>query len=262
MAQKRTVMCAVVGLLLATVPFALASVSDPGVSIVATNGNGTATLSIPMSSFTYDPFYGEWDYIQSGQVDLYTSPGHLYVARVKALSAFLIDDPTIGASIILQYSLVAGATQTNFTVNSGVVSFGAIPAALAAASMSDTFVLSDINGNGNANLAALNNYAYKTYYGEAAGPTEFFFHGSDSVGSFGGTIPGGIYNAYDNWPAIPGEYENLGVSVDRIRTTTAFSVTAMDESQVQSTFGLNFIPEPATVGLVSVGGLLLLRRRR
>lgn len=258
MAQTRTALCAVAGLLLATVPFALASVTDPALTITATNGNGTATLPIPLSAFTYDPFYGEYDYIQAGQVNLY-APGNLFVGKIKALSAFLTDDPTIGPAIILQYTLVAGATQTSFTVDSGVVSFATIPAALAAGAMSDTFVVTDLNQNGVA-IGSLNNYAYKTYYGQAGGP-EFFFHGSDSLGGMSDTSPGSVINAYDNHPAIPGEFENLGVDVDRIRTATGFWLSPMDETQVQSTFMLNYIPEPAAVGLVAVVGLLLRRRR-
>jgi hypothetical protein len=239
-----------------------ASLSDPGLVITASNGSGTATLPIPLSQFGYDPLWGEWSYFQAGQVNLF-APGGSYIAKIKNLTAFMVDDPSLGVSIILQYGLIAGTSLTNFSVDSGVVSFPAIPAALSAANMSDTFTLTELNYDTDnfAQVTALNNYAYKTYYGQAGSPNEFFFHGSDSVGQFGGYGEGWIYNAYDNWPVVPGAYENLGISVDRIRTQTAFSLTQLDEVQVQHTFMLN-VPEPATVGLLTLGGLLLISRRR
>ena len=260
MRQARLIMCAAATAILLTVPLASASVSDPALIITASNAAGTATLPIPLAAFNYDPFYSEYS-SSSGQVNLY-SPSSQYVARLKDLTAFMVDDPLMGVSIILQYTLIAGATDTNFTVDAGPVSFAPIPAALAAASMSDTIVLTDLNYNRDAWLSALNNHAYHTYYGQAGSPNEYFFHGSDSVGSFGGTIEGGVYNAYDNWPLIPGTYENLGIAVDRIRTATAFSLTYMDQAKIQSTFMLNIVPEPATAGFVALGVLLLLHRRR
>ena len=252
---------AVALVLLAAVPFTSAAISDPAVLITATNANGTATLSIPMSAFTYYPEFGEWDYTQVGITDMFT-PGHQYVARVEALSAFLIDDPTIGPSITLQYTVIAGTSLTNFTIDAETVSFNPIPASLAAANMSDTLNLTDLNGNAYAWCSALDNYAYKTYYGQAGSPNEFFFHGSDAPGplGFGTTSQGGVIGTYTNWPETPGEYENLGVSVDRIRTQAGFSLTQQDKLQVQTGFGLNFIPEPSTA-LAAVCGLLLLRRR-
>ena len=247
-------------LVLCVAPFAAADLSDPGVTITASNASGTATpLTIPLSQFYYDPGFSEWSYFQ--MTPTYLMSGSTYIATVEKLYAFIVDDPMLGPSIALQYDVVGGTSQTNFTISSGFDTFAPISASLAAASMDDTFTITDLNLNSQVRLAALNNYAFKTYYGEAGSGNEYFFHGSTSVGSFQSTQEGGIATAFDNYPTIPGVYESLPVAVDRIRTETAFSLTAEDRAQVIHALRLNAIPEPATVGLVILGGFLIRRRR-
>jgi hypothetical protein len=235
---------AAVAILLATVPLAFASIPDPAVIVTATNANGTGHLPIPLDQFTYIPELGEWDYVQSTPVDL--SDGGQYVAQVGYLAAYLVDNPAVGPSITLQYALRAGASPTSFWIAAGPVSFAPIPDLYAAASMSDTFTLLESSSDADnfAQVAALENYAYQTYHGQAGSANEFFFHGSDSLGSMVGHGEGWIYTVYDNWPVIPGAYENLGLSVDRIRTRTAFSLSLRDDVQVATTFALLNSPAP------------------
>ena len=249
--------CAIAVVLLAAVPLVLASVADPALLITASNANGTSQLSVPFSNFTYDDYYHEWDYSHPSPVTLANG------AKVSGLNLFIVDDSSYGVSIVMQYTFLAGTSLTNFTVDVGMVSFAPIPAALAAASMGDTFTLTELNYDQDnfAQLTALDNYAYKTYYGQAGSPNEFFFHGSESAHQFGGYGEGLIYNVDDNWPNVSGTFASLGVAVDRIHTTTAFSLTLLDKVEVQQTFKLK-VPEPAGVALLTAGGLLLMRRRR
>jgi hypothetical protein len=235
---------AAVAVLLAVVPVAFASISDPAVVITASNANGTGQLAVPLSQFTYYPEWGEWDYVQSEPVDLWA--GGQYVAQVEYLAAYLLDSPYVGPSITLQYTLRAGASVTSFWVDAGPVYFTAIPASSAAASMSDMFTLLELGLDADhfARLAALDNYAYQTFHGRAGSPTEYFFHGSDSLGSVVGNSEGAVYSVYDNWPLIPGAYGGLGIGVDRIRDRTAISVSLLDMVQVTTTLALASIPAP------------------
>jgi hypothetical protein len=259
--STRTWWCAVAVALAAFVPLAAASVPDPALVITASNASGTAVpLAIPFSAFEY--YSGGWKYENLAAQNLYTPmPGHAYVAQVKSVWVTLWDDPSLGfVGIQMQYQLCAGSSVTSFTIEPGVVSFPALWAGATAASMDDTFILTDKNYDGDTYLSSLNNYAYKTFYGVTGNPTETFFHGSDSIGTMGGTSVGGVYSVSNNYPLNAGDFEPLGVSVDRIHAEAAFSVTPYDLAQVQHTFAV--IPEPAAFGLVSIAGLLLRRRRQ
>jgi len=242
------------------VPLASASVPDPALVITASNATGTGQLSVPFSDFDY--YYGGWKYSNPAPQNLFT-PGNAWVAQVKSVSFWLWDDPSLGfVGIQAQYDLCAGTSLTDFTIEPGMLSFSTLWSGVTAAAMDDTIILTDENYDGNAYLSALNGDAYKTYYGVPGNPTETYFHGSDSLGPpLGGSTIGGVYQTSDNYPLPLGSYEPLGVSVDRIRVQTAFSLTAQDLVQVQQTFSV-VIPEPATVALVSIAGLLLRRPRR
>lgn len=255
--STRTWWCAVAVALAAFVPLAVASVPDPALVITASNASGTAVpLEIPFSAFDY--YYGGWKYENAAPQNLFTAmPEHAYVAQVKSMWITLVDDPSLGVvAIQMQYQLYSGTSLTSFTIEPGMLSFPALWPSATAASMTDTFIVTDENYDGDAYLSALNGEAYKTFYGIAGNPTETYFHGSGSLGPpLGGTTVGGVYETNDNWPL-----EVLGVSVDRIRDEAAFSLTAYDLVQVQHTFAV--IPEPAAFGLVTIAGLLLRRRRQ
>lgn len=242
-------------------PIAMAGLENPGLTITASNSDGTATKVVPLGDFSYDAGYGEWSLFWFSPVNL--MDGSKLIARVDNLSMFVVDNPLNEISITLQYTFIAGpaASDTDFTIVPDMASFPVIPAAEARANMSDTFVITELN-NDTDNvvwLSALNNFAYKTYYGYDDGSlTETEFGYSTSVGTIGGIGEGATYNAFDNVPLFG--YSDLGVPVNRARVETAFSLTRLDKAQVSHAFTI--VPEPGPLSVMALVAVGLFARRR
>lgn len=234
----------------------VADVAEPALRVEAVNDLGTGVFEVPLSAMTYDPAM-HWYTYQGAGIDIETTQG-TKVAELSEVSITLVDENQFSPRIVLNYNVQAGPSETLFTVTPGQVSFPTISAGLAEAVMSWTFVAADNPESGDSHIkmqgAPQGEDIYRAWYNtgtqfgnsatllEAEGtpPPPLTITLSDTIPSYG-TMP-------------------LGVGVDSIASETSFTLTPLDDAQVQTAFGV--IPEPATLALLAVGTLVLMGRRR
>lgn len=161
----------------------------------------------------------------------------------------LIIDPDPSISGVAAFTNLAGVTM-NFTYNVSANSTVAIANPLVDGTSTITLV---DNGNNGATMAALTGDSiYNAFIGAASQETLF-----DDVYSL--VAPANGFNLDGaNWgPQAATVPLNLG---DVFGINHDFSLTAGDQATVNSDF--NIVPEPATMSLLVIGGIAMLRRRR
>jgi len=232
--------------ILAGIP-AFADISWNVFTIEATNSQGTATWS-----GTYDqgswiaPNVYRWD---GGGITLQDGDGDI-IATLNSGTFIAVEDPIVN----LLFHVTAGASDTVFSITSGMLAFPSITNGEGSASAGMT--LTDSGQDNGANLVGMGGpsgaMAYQANYnGLAPAGTNFaeFIPGlftaipgdgdSDSAGT-GGFLP------------IPG-------TVNDISARFAFLLSANDSASGTSSFNVR-VPEPASVMLV-LAGVLAFRRR-
>jgi MYXO-CTERM domain-containing protein len=158
--------------------------------------------------------------------------------------------------VSLNFSVVAGATMTNVTVTSALVSFP--PITVAEGRNSATMEVSDLDGNG-VSASPVSGGMYSAQYNGLA-PSGTSFH--DLLAAAVGTaVPGGSASASEAFPGL-GLYVPIVGTVNNISSRFNFVLTANDLASQTSTFRVQAVPAPGALVLLGLGGLAAARRRR
>jgi len=239
----------VAGLVLATATAAVAGVSPVIFRIQATNANGTATFSVPATALVPDPGTGGQRWALGGPVTL--ASGSNVIATLNMANVRLVDNRLNIPRVIVNFEIANGDLDATFAVESAVVDFLPIPAALSEGRATAGFTLTDFNDGVPASLQGP---------GGGAGIFTGFYNGSTVFANLiaglsvnnGGTVTGtGKVPAVGTWQDIP-------VAVTDISLRNDFTLTARDSMSAQTQILVT--PEPAALALVACG-LLLARRR-
>jgi hypothetical protein len=176
------------------------------------------------------------------------SAGGTQLGTLNSLGLVFNADPAVS----LEFSVRAGAYGTNFTITSATISFDPISAASAVAYATAAVTVTDRNSNG-ATLTGLfaGNKAYQARFNGSTVWTSLLNNLSAGAGS--------TNNADDRTPTLPTIWQSVGYQVSMISSQFKFHLTALDSASGTSMFEV--VPEPATLGLLGLGLLLVLRRR-
>lgn len=237
MGRKYLVLSAVaVVLLAATLPAA----ADMLLSVKCTAGE-----AIAVQEFQVTCNGGVADWTLPSPVDIMA--GNLLLARITELSIQTDVEPYVN----LLFAVEAGATDATFDISSALVSFSPLtnPQAYASAGVTLTS-----DGDGAAITGLLSGMNYQARYNGgtiyANLVAGFSIAGDDSVVRRGRTPASGHGTIYDDVSSIQSEFNFTLSALDQASGTSRFEVIA------------GVIPEPATLSLLALGGLAMLRRRK
>ena len=185
----------------------------------------------------YDPVTSTWWWRDSG-----ISLGD--VAFLNSAGLTIVGDPQMA----LDFALTAGAADTTVTIASAVLSFDALEDAFGLASVGVT--LTETGGAPSASLIGLageNGNAFAALY-NIVPPGSVFAEFISELHTSTSTS-----DSDDTDGFIP-----FGETVTSMQTQYSFTLTAHDQA---SSTGVYVIPEPATLALLVLGGLILGRHR-
>jgi uncharacterized protein (TIGR03382 family) len=224
------------------------SISDPAVVVTASSQAGTGSMIVHLSEGVLSNDTWTWSM---------TQPQHIYsdsgadLGSVQNMACFLGGDPQANVT----FGVMAGASPTNFTISSGLVSFSPIANAVGRASASIT--LTDLDGNG-ASLTGLQpgGHAYRANYNGAIPGGSIF------TNLLATPETAGVYSSstfVESTPAGPG-FIPVAPLVSDMSAQYQFTLSANDSASGTSVFVIT--PAPATGTLLGLVGLAGLRRRR
>jgi hypothetical protein len=171
------------------------------------------------------------------------------IAQLTRGDVLCVGDPVVN----LGFAVQAGVLNTTFTITSAHLSFGTIATAAgrAAAGLS----ISDLTGDGvslTQNGAPIYTSQYNGFVPSGTVFADLLGAGLSDPTAFGAA------NTSDEFPG-GGLYSAIGVPVSDISSRFRFALTAGDIASGTSSFEV--IPAPATLTLLSLGGILAIRRR-
>jgi len=214
--------------------------ADTSVTIQASSGDLSAS-----HEFTITCNDGIADWSLDGPMDLMADD--VLLGTITELCLQSDADPYVN----LFFAVQAGAADTTFDVSSGVVSF---------------FPLMDVSGYASAGVTLTSDADGATITGLFGGDTYEARYNSTSVFAdlvAGYTIGGDVsVTNSDRYPAT--DYTPIAGNVSSIESEFKFTLSALDQASGTSRFEIIGVgvPEPATMSLLALGGLALLRRRR
>lgn len=224
---------------------ALASISDPALTITASNSSGSGSFQVTADQLNFDNGMYTWT---GANIAIEDGAGDT-IALVQSISLAFQQDPVI----TLFFDVMAGSSDTNFAISSGLLSFPAIQDPNAAASVGLTLTDSDVNGS--ASLVGAtgtgNGFAYLAQYnGLVPNGTTF----AEAIDSLSVNVAAGSTSTSFNsgFSVIPGTVSSMSAEI-------AFVLSANDSASGTSVYAV--VPEPGSLLLLVLGGVAAARRR-
>lgn len=235
-----------IGLVIASAPAVLAgTISDVVFRVEATNSHGTGSWEVLYDEANYHRATDTYEWSMAGPVEIRSTSGHV-IGTIASASEMIVGDPVIN----LNFLVIAGAADTTFTITSALLSFPAIDNAVATASAQ--IGSTDLDGNGVTvtGLFAGNTKGYRAdYNGLVPAGTNFAMLVSNQAGvAFSSNI------SSETQPTA-----GIGNGIVDMSSQFRFTVSANDQASGTSIYVVT--PEPASVALLALGGLVALRRR-
>ncbi|MCC6357974.1 MAG: PEP-CTERM sorting domain-containing protein [Phycisphaerales bacterium] len=231
--------------LAALAPTASADLSNVIFRIEATNSQGSGVFEATSDQGSWDGDTYTW---VGGGIDIRNESGDVIASLMNA-TFVAIADPQVG----ILFDVVAGATDTQFTISSGELSFPTIFGATGVASAGLT--VTDA-GQDNGALATGNggsgNSAYQANYNGLIPAGTIF---AEFIRSVVVATPGGTETGVGS----TGGFLNIPDPVSSMSAQYSFLLSALDSASGTSNFVV--IPEPASLVLLALGATALIRRR-
>lgn len=229
----------------ALLPSASADLSNVVFRLEATSSLGTGVFEATADQGAWDGDTYTW---MGGGVDITNETGDV-IATLMNARFVAIADPQVG----ILFDVVAGATDTQFTISSGELSFPTIFGATGVASAGLT--VTDA-GQDNGALATGNggsgNSAYQANYNGLIPAGTIF---AEFIRSVVVSTPGGTETGVGS----TGGFLNIPDPVSSMSAQYSFLLSALDSASGTSNFVV--IPEPASLALLVIGATALIRRR-
>lgn len=223
-----------------------------GFLLTATNAAGISSWPIPISAFTAEPFAGLPSLKYVDPTDITLSNG----AVIRDLNLRYVGDP----QILWNFTVSAGATDTTFTVTSGLMNFTTIAGVSGFVTTGVSLVDSTAGGNG---VAYTGLYAggksYLANYNGALPGGSIFTMLQPSFATAGGSANQTGNGVAARFPSPSGNAAVAG-TVSSMQVEFNFKLSADD--QMGTTNNYKLTPSPGTALIVGFGGLLSMGRRR
>ena len=184
-----------------------------------------------------------WTSPHAGGTELIDTGGTV-VGYVKELTCMVIADP----AVTLSFAVIAGATDTDFTLTAPSVTTGGLidPEAYASAGM-------DVTGDGDGATATGQHPGTKAYQARYNGSTAF----ANLVDQITFSVPD-TQGKSGREPAAG--WSTISDTVNSIDAQFKFRLSALDFASGTSRFEV--VPEPATLGCMGLGLAVMLLRRK
>lgn len=186
-----------------------------------------------------------WSWTMGRRVEMKASNGSV-VAVLENLDMFVFHDPVVS----INFTAVAGAAATVFTVYSGELTFPALTGASGIASAGLT--VTDRNGDGAQLTGSFTGKAHRANY-----------NGDVAFGmgvTFGDLVSGIVTGPFGT--NIGAESVSGLIPVPVTSMSAGFEFTLSANDSVGGTSVFQVIPTPGAVAVAGLGGLLAARRRR
>lgn len=245
MSNKLCALVAAAGALALTTA-ASAQLSDPFITVRATNASGTGTFTVPLMDTMPGP-NGSTVYSLATPFDIMDGPN--VIASLTQLNSTV--RPLMGLqpnTVTLSFTFFAGTSDTTFEVLSTVFSFDPIEDEAGRATAGIT--VTDSDGNGAQSTGAFGGAHYRASY-----------DGNTFADLLANAVNAGAGDSATDDDRSPlAGFTALGENADSMTAAWHFTLSANDQVGVTSSFFI--IPAPGALALLGVAGLTMARRNR